>query len=62
MCLAMGEIGSGTMGSFVSGITVGIFGMIGMGVNYPIYRKILEKGKKKYAFEIIQLAKEISEK
>lgn len=62
MCLAMGEIGSGTMGSFVSGIIVGIFGMIGMGVNYPIYRKILEKGKKKYAFEIIQLAKEISEK
>lgn len=36
--------------------------MIGMGVNLPIYKKLLEKGKQKYAFEIIQLAKEISDK
>ena len=62
MCLAMGEIGSGTAVSFVLGILIGILGMIGMGVNYPIYKRILENGKKKYAFEIIELAKEISEK
>lgn len=62
MCLAMGQIGSGTTGSFVLGILIGIFGMIGMGVNYPIYKRILENGKKKYAFEIMELAKEISEK
>lgn len=62
MCLAMGQIGSGTTGSFVLGIIVGIVGMAGMGVNYPIYKKLLEKGKQKYAFEIIELAKEISEK
>ena len=62
MCLAMGQIGSGTTGSFVLGIVIGIIGMIGMGVNYPIYRRILENGKKKYAFEIMELAKEISEK
>lgn len=31
-----------------------------MGVNYPIYKKKLEEGKKKYAFEILELAKEIS--
>ncbi|MDD6276372.1 MAG: dihydropteridine reductase [Clostridia bacterium] len=61
MCLAMGKIGTGTTVSFVSGIIVGIIGMIGMGVNYSIYKKILAKGKQKYAFEIIQLAKEISE-
>ena len=35
--------------------------MIGMGVNYPIYKRMLENGKKKYAFEIMELAKEISE-
>lgn len=62
MCLAMGQIGSGTTGSFVLGIIVGILGMIGMGINYPIYKRILESGKRKYAFEIMELAKEISEK
>ena len=62
MCLAMGMIGSGTTGSFVLGIIIGIIGMVGMGVNYPIYTRILENGKKKYAFEIMELAKEISEK
>ena len=62
MCLAMGQIGSGTVGSLVLGIIVGIIGMVGMGINYPIYKRILENGKKKYAFEIMELAKEISEK
>lgn len=62
MCLAMGVIGSGTVGSLVLGIIIGIVGMIGMGINYPIYKRILENGKKKYAFEIMELAKEISEK
>ena len=61
MCLAMGQIGSGTTGSFVLGIIVGVLGMIGMGVNYPIYKKLLRNGKQKYAFEIMELAKEISE-
>ena len=62
MCLAMGQIGSGTVGSLVAGIVIGILGMVGMGVNYPIFRKLLAKGKQKYAFEIMELAKEISEK
>ena len=62
MCLAMGQIGSGTTGSFVLGIIIGVLGMVGMGINYPIYKRILENGKKKYAFEIMELAKEISGK
>ena len=62
MCLAMCQIGSGTTGSFVLGIVIGIIGMTGMGVNYPIYKKLLANGKKKYAFEIMELAKEISER
>ena len=61
MCLTMGHIGSGTTFSFVAGIVIGVVGMIGMGVNYPIYKKILASGKQKYAFEIMELAKEISE-
>lgn len=61
MCLTMGQIGSSSTGSFVLGIVIGIAGLIGIGVNYPIYKRILENGKKKYAFEIMELAKEISE-
>ena len=60
MCLAMQVIGSGITG-LVLGIIIGIIGMIGCAVNYPIYRKMLEKGKAKYAYEIVQLAREISE-
>ena len=60
MCLGMQVIGSGITG-MVIGIIVGIIGMIGCGVNYPIYKKMLENGKKKYAYEIVQLAREISE-
>ena len=60
MCFAMQVLGSGIIG-MVIGIIVGIIGMIGCGVNYPIYKKILENGKKKYAYEIVELAREISE-
>lgn len=62
MCLSMKVIGDGTVAMFVLGIIIGIVGLIGISVNYPVYRKLLERGKKKYAFEIIELAKEISDK
>ena len=57
MCLAMQVIGNNMM----LGVIIGIVGMLGCGVNYPIYKRMLEGGKQKYAFEIVQLAKEISE-
>ena len=60
MCLAMQVIGSGLAG-MVLGIVVGIIGLIGCGVNYPIYKKMLKKGKAKYAYEIVQLAREIAD-
>ena len=60
MCLAMQVIGSG-MVSMVLGIVIGIAGFVGCGVNYPIYKKMLEKGKAKYAYEIVELARQISE-
>lgn len=62
MCLSMNVIGSGSSLMSVLGIVVGIIGFVMMGLNYPVYKKMLEKGKKKYAFEIMQLAKEISDK
>ena len=61
MCFSMNVIGSGTTTMFVLGVVVGIVGLAGMGINYPIYKKMLAKGKQKYAYEIIELAKEISE-
>lgn len=61
MCLTMGQIGSGSTGSFVLGIIIGVIGLACCGVNYPIYKKLLAQGKQKYAFEIMELAKEISE-
>ena len=57
MCLAMQVIGS----SMVLGVVIGILGLIGCGINYPIYKKMLEKGKTKYAYEIVELARQISE-
>ena len=61
MCLSMSVIGNGSATIIVIGIIIGRIGLAGVGVNYPIYKKLLESGKRKYSFEIIQLAKEISE-
>lgn len=61
MCLCMGVIGAGNVGSMILGIVLGLLGMAGMGLNYPLYSKMLAKGKEKYAFEIMELAKQISE-
>ncbi|MBQ4572461.1 MAG: dihydropteridine reductase [Clostridia bacterium] len=60
MCLSMQVIGSGTL-LMVFGIIIGVVGFIGCGINYQIYKKMIEKGKSKYAYEIVELAREISE-
>ena len=61
MCLSMGVIGNGSLLMSGGGVLLGVLGLVGIGINYPIYKKILRTGKEKYAFEIIQLAQEISE-
>ena len=60
MCLSMNVIGNGSSVSFVLGVIIGLVGLAGMGINYPVYKKMLARGKQKYAFEIMELAKEIS--
>lgn len=60
MSLAMGVIGSGLLG-MVAGIVIGLVGIVGCGVNYPIYNKLIARGKAKYGSDILRLAKEISE-
>lgn len=59
MCLAMRVIGNDTFYTILIGIAIGVIGMIGMGVNYPIYKAILNNQKKKYAADIMKLADEI---
>ena len=60
MCLAMQVIG-GSAFLTALGIVIGILGFVACGINYPIYKKMLQKGKDKYAFEIVELARQISE-
>lgn len=60
MCLGMQVIGD-SLATMILGIIIGIIGLIGCGMNYPIYKRMLEKGKSKYAYEIVQLAREISD-
>ena len=57
MCMAMQVIAGG----MILGIIIGIIGLIGCGINYPVYKKMLEKNKAKYAYEIVQLAREITD-
>lgn len=60
MCFAMKVLGS-TATTMIIGIIIGVVGIIGCCVTYPIYKNILKKGKEKYGSDIIKLAKEISE-
>ena len=60
MSLAMGVIGGGTLLMIALGIVIGCVGIVGVSVNYPIYKKILTKSKNKYASDIIKLANEIA--
>ena len=57
MCLSMKIIGN----AFILGIIIGLIGLIGTCINYPLYKKILKNSKEKYSYDIIKLAKEITE-
>lgn len=61
MCLAMNIIGGGSALMIALGVIVGCVGIFGVSINYYLYKKILEKSKKKYSADILALAKQISE-
>ena len=60
MCLCMGQIGTALSFAMPLGVVIGLVGIAMVCVNYPIYKKMLAGGKRKYAFEIMELAKEIT--
>ncbi|WP_242856511.1 AtpZ/AtpI family protein [Butyrivibrio sp. AE2032] len=59
MCFGLSVFGTGEI-FMVIGVLLGIVGAAISGINYPLYKKLLKKGKEKYAFEILELAKEIT--
>lgn len=46
MCLSMNVIGNGSLTMFVLGVVIGIIGLLGMGINYTIYKKLITGSKK----------------
>ena len=61
MCYSMGVIGNDGALEMAIGIALGVIGIAAMSVNYPIYNKLLQRGKQKYGSDILRLAREISE-
>ena len=59
MCFALGQFGAGAVFMAV-GIVLGLVGIAVCVINYPLYRKFLKKGRDKYSYEILELAKEIT--
>ena len=59
--LCMKVIGDGSTLWFIFGIIIGLIGILGASTNYFFYKKLLNSRKEKYAGDIIELAKRISE-
>lgn len=60
MCLSLGVIGNGSMVAMGGGVALGIVGLALAGINYPLYHRMLEAGKRRYAADIVRLAGEIA--
>ncbi len=44
---------------FIQGIVIGVIGLIGTGVTFPLFNRILRKERQKIAAEILRLSDEI---
>ena len=64
MSLTMTDVGSmvGVENSMATGIVIGVIGMVMAILNYPMYRKMLNSRKKKYADEIMEMSQKIMDK
>ncbi|MDE6274972.1 MAG: dihydropteridine reductase [Clostridia bacterium] len=55
MCFAMKVLGD----IMAVGIVVGLLGILMVSINYPIYKQMLKKRKRKYCSKILELSQEI---
>lgn len=64
MSLVMTDIGAtlGIANAMVSGIVIGVVGMLMALINYPMYKSILTSRKNKYADKILALSEKIMNK
>ncbi len=64
MSLVMTDISEklGISNPMVSGIVIGVIGLAVVTVNYPLYKRILSKRRKKYAQAIIAVSNSIIKK
>lgn len=58
MCCVL--VWNSSMEVFITGIIVGVVGMVVAGVAYPTYKKITKKEREKVADQILALSKELS--
>lgn len=59
MCLAMKVIGMALSFAMPLGIGVGLVGIALVSTTYPIFKKMLDSRKKKYADQILKLTEEM---
>ncbi len=64
MSLIMTDLGEilGLSSTFVIGIILGIIGMIGVILAYPLYQYVIKKERRKIAPQILKLTEELSKK
>ncbi len=64
MSLVMTDLGAklGMTATTVPGILIGIVGMVGVILAYPLYQSIVRKERKKIAPQILKLTEELSQK
>ena len=64
MSLVMTDIGAmvGMSDPMIPGIAIGVVGLLMALINYPIYKRILNSRRKKYAQQIIALSEKIMSK
>lgn len=60
MCFAMKVLGDGGTLFTVLGVALGVLGLAGACVDYPLYKKLLNSRKERYAGDIVRLAAEIT--
>lgn len=58
-CMVWADVVWNGVRLFWIGIPVGILGMIGMGLAYPLYRRVTEAERKRVAPEILRLTEEL---